>query len=854
MPFPVAMALRESRATRRRLGLYMGSITLGVAALVAINSFRTNVTAAIEGQARTLLGADLELRTRRAFAKPMRALLDSLERAGTPVSYVTSFGSMALATRTGLTRLVDVRALTGGFPYYGRIDTDPPGGRQALEQDQVALADSAVLVALEVEVGDTLAIGDARFTIAGAVTSVPGEIGILTALGPRVYIPGRHLEATNLLRFGSRATYYAYLKLSADQIEPFVERHRELFSDQGVGFDTAAEREEELSESLALLARYLGLVGLIALLLGGIGVASAAHVFMKDRLGTVAILRCLGATSRVVFVIYLLQAAMLGLVGAALGAGVGLVVQRILPDVFQAFLPLRVATDVHWPTVLVGVGAGVWVATVVALRPLLVAARVPPLAALRRDVHQRPPWGSRLASALVAFAVVATIVALSAWQAPTRLAGYFFAGGALTTTLVLWLAAVLLIAATRHAVPRRAPFVLRQGIGNLFRPQNQTVAVTLAVGFGVFLLGTLTVVQENLLDRLALNTGVDRPNLVLFDIQHDQRSGVEQIVRARGLPVVATTPIVPARIARLGGRPVDSVLADTLQGERRSRWALRREYRNTYRDTLAGAERIVAGAWWDDARREQPGVVRLGDDPTRISMEEDLAGELNVQVGDRITWDVQGRMIESVVTSLRRVDWARFEPNFFVVFEPGALEEAPQTYVSLTRADDAVRRAGLERDVVTAYPNVSAVDLSLVQDTLDDIIGSVALAVRFMASFCIASGIMVLVGAAATTRFQRLRENALLRTLGARSSQIVHILFAEYFALGSLAAITGITLAAAAGWALVRFLFELPFTFPSAYLALLWLGAVTLTTAVGMLAGRRTVRQSPLVVLRETAE
>jgi putative ABC transport system permease protein len=784
----------------------------------------------------------------------MRGLLDSLERAGTPVSYVTSFGSMARATRTGLTRLVEVRALTGDFPYYGRIDTDPPGGRGTLEREAVVLADSAVLVALQIAVGDSLAIGDARFPIAAALVSVPGEIGILTALGPRVYIPGRSLEATNLLRFGSRATYFAYLQLPAGEVEPFIERHRELFGSQGVGFDSAAEREEELTESLAMLARYLGLVGLIALLLGGIGVASAAHVFMKDRLRTAAILRCLGATSRIVFVTYLLQAALLGLVGAALGAGLGLVVQSVLPGVFREFLPLRVTTHIHWPTVFVGVGAGVWVAAVVALRPLLAAARVPALAALRRDVVERP-WRSRLATALVGLVLAATVVALSVWQAPTRLVGYFFAGGVLVTTLVLWLVALLLIAVTRRAVPRRAPFVLRQGIGNLFRPQNQTVAVTLAVGFGVFLLGTLAVVQENLLGRLALNTAGDRPNLVLFDIQHDQRDGVEQIVRARGLPVVGTTPIVPSRIARLEGRPVDSVLADTLRGVPRSRWALRREYRNTYRATVADGERMVAGVWWDGDGRERPaGSSPAPDDPARISLEEDLAGELNVQVGDRITWDVQGRMIESVVTSLRRVDWVRFEPNFFVVFEPGVLEDAPQMGVLLARGADADSRARVQRDVVERFPNVAVVDLTVLQQTLDDVIGKVTLAIRFMALFSVASGILILVGALATSRRQRMREVTLLRTLGARARVIRTVLLTEYAALGLLAGIAGTMLSTAGGWAVARFVFELPFRLPVGALAAFWGGCALLTIVIGAATGRDLARRPPLDLLREIAE
>ena len=235
-------------------------------------------------------------------------------------------------------------------------------------------------------------------------------------------------------------------------------------------------------------------------------------------------------------------------------------------------------------------------------------------------------------------------------------------------------------------------------------------------------------------------------------------------------------------------------------------------------------------------------------------MEQDLAAELGVGLGDRLTWDVQGVMIETRIRSIRKVIWAQFQPNFFVVFEPGVLEKAPQTLVTLTRVPDATKRAELQRDLVVAYPNISALDLTLVQQALDGIISKVTLAIRFMALFSIASGVIILVGALATSRFQRVREAVLLKTLGARARQIRQILLTEYFAWGSLAALTGVLLAGVAGWALTRFLFEVPFSLPTAQLALVWLGVCVLTTALGFANSGEVLRKTPLAVLREMSE
>jgi putative ABC transport system permease protein len=839
--FAVSMAWRESRFSRRRLALITVAIALGVAAVVAINSFRTNLTASIHEQARSMLGADVALSSRRPFPPLVAATLDSAERAGVVVSRATRFASMALVPRTGRTRLVQVHAVSGAFPFYGAILTDPPDRWATLADGRRALLDPGLLLHLDARVGDTLALGAGRFVIAGVLTDVPGEVDLEAALAPRLYIAAPYLTETGLVGFGSLVRHQAFLRLADEPAaERFANRHATLFRAERVRVTTVAEQEQDVTQALGSLARYLGLLGLMAVVLGAIGVASAIHVFVKDKTDSAAVLRCLGAPARTVFGVYLVQALVLGLLGAAAGVALGLVVQASLPAALAEFLPVRVSVAVDGRAAAAGFGVGLWVTILAALLPLLAVRRVTPLLALRRDFgprgRERDP--ARLGLYL---ALAASILVLSALQAPTRAIGIAFAVALGSTVGLLWLVAWLTTHAARRFFPRRARYVVRQGVANLFRPRNQTVAVTLALGFGVFVIATLYLVQRNLLDRLSPDARPDRGNLVILDIQRDQRDGVVQVLRDGGHPVVQLVPIVAARIAALRGRPVDSILADT-SGPQPDRWAVRHQYRNTYRDTLVGSERLVAGRWWTGRRAAAV---------PRVSLEEEVARDLGVGVGDRITWDVQGIRVATEIASLRRVQWARLEPNFFAVFEPGALEAAPQTYVALTRVADATQRAALQRDLVLAYPNLSALDLGLVLAGLDRIFGKVAFAIRFMAAFTIVTGILVLAGAILTTRWQRARETVLLRTIGATVPQVRGILLTEYVALGTLAALSGVAFAGVAGWALVRFVFELPFRLGLAPLAITWLGVAGLTTAVGFGLSGGALRRPPLEALRE---
>ena len=530
--------------------------------------------------------------------------------------------------------------------------------------------------------------------------------------------------------------------------------------------------------------------------------------------------------------------------GSALGAALGVLAQRLLPGLLAGLLPVDVQLVLSPAAVALGIGMGLWVALVFALIPLLAVRRVSPLAALRRDVEPAgrrwlDPWRLAAAAALAISVVVLARLQVGSWRK-----GAAFSAGVAVALLALWGASWLLIRAARRWLPAGWPYVWRQGLANLHRPANQTATVVLAIGFGAFLLGTLFLVQYNLLRTLRITGGPARPNLVLFDIQPDQLAAVDSTLAAGGYQAVGPVPIVPMRIQSIKGRPVLVAPADTLDqdgGERgpQDNWALRREYRSTYRDTLVASEKLVAGRWWT-----------RGAGPTQISVERDLARELGVGVGDEIVWDVQGVPLTTRVASLREVDWARFEPNFFVVFAPGALEGAPQTYVTLTRVDGAGARGLLQRRIAERLPNVTSVDLSTVQETLERLIDRVVLAIRFMALFTLGTGTLVLVGALATSRFQRIREGALLRTLGATRAQLFRIVLSEYLSLGLLAAAVALVLAGVAGWALARFVFDGTFTLPVGPLAGLGAAVVLLTVVVGLANSREVLRRPPLEVLR----
>jgi len=843
----LSLAWRESRTARRRLLLYMSSISLGVAALVAIDSFASNVTGSVREQSRALLGGDVAFGARQGpFTPRADSLIDSLAATGVRFARQTTFASMGLVERSGGTRLVQVRAVTPQYPFYGTVVTSPPGLWAQLHRGQNTLVDQSLLISLDAAVGDTLTLGYAKFAIVGTLVSVPGDAGISATIGPRVFIPAEYLEATRLLGFGSRADYDAFAKLG-DGVDPatWLAPIRPKLERARVRARTVVENEVNLTESIDQLSDFLGVVGLVALLLGGIGVASGVHAFVARKIDTVAVLRCLGATSRQVLIIYVLQAAVMGLVGAAAGAALGVAIQYALPLTVQDFLPVDVQVSLAPMAILIGLLLGVWVAMAFALRPLLALRNVSPLQALRRDLGGAPltaglrDW-PRL---LVNLALGSSVILLAATRSPSFRTAAWMSAGIAAVLLVLFLSATLLSTVARKLLRAGWPYVVRQGIANLYRPANQTRAVVLSLGFGAFLITTLYLVQANLLRQFNVTSEASRGNLLFFDVQDDQGKGVEDLVRQSGFEVVQSTPIVTMRVKSVAGRTVAQILADT--GRRGGGWALRREYRSTYRPALQTSETLMEGKWFGEtpARDSAP--------KAEVSLEQDVAKELRVKLGDVVTWDVQGVEVPTRVTSLRDVNWARFEPNFFAVFSPGALEEAPKQWVLLTNVPDGASAARVQRSVVQRYPNVSAIDLSIIRKTIGEIVDRVSMAIRFLAIFSLAMGIPVLFSAVAATRRERVREGVLLKTLGATQGQIRRILFAEYALLGVLGSLTGMLLSFGGAWALLKFVFERPFAPATVPAVLIAAAMILVTVSIGVLSGRDVFKTTPMAALRE---
>jgi putative ABC transport system permease protein len=841
------LAWRESRTARRRLLLYMSSISLGVAALVAIDSFASNTQRSVREQARALLGGDISLTTRLPnYPRPIVYALDSLNREGVGLAQVSTFSSMALLERTGHTRLAQIRAVTERYPLYGEIITSPAKQWSRLQQGHFALVDPSLLVALDARVGDTLALGLSRFIIIGTLVAVPGDVAVTSAIGPRVYIPERFLSETSLLMFGSRVEHETLLKLTP-QLPPqrFIYRFRSRLDAAQVRYRTAAQTEFNLTEAIDQLRDFLGVIGLVALLLGGIGVASGVNAFVMRKIDTVAILRCLGATSGQVLGIYLVQAAAMGLVGAAAGALFGIVLQLALPGVLSDFLPVDVSVSVEPTAVGMGLLVGLWVALVFALRPLVALRNVSPLQTLRRESDADALRGASFdpIRVLIALGIALSIVGLGVARAENPRQGLAFSAAIALAIALLFGAATALSSVARRVVRPSWPFVLRQGVASLYRPGNQTRAVVLALGFGVFLMSTIYQVQRNLLRSVSVKLDASRANVVFFDVQDDQGAPLEALIRSQGYTVVQRTPLVPMKIASINGVSSANIIGDTTRERRRAGWAMRREFRSTFRDALVPSERVTEGKF-------HTGGTPVASIPA-VSVEKGVAEDLKLRIGDTITWDVQGVRVPTRVTSFREVNWTRFEPNFFVVFERRAIADAPKQFVLLADVRGPTAVARLQRDVVARFPNVSSLDLTLIQQTVGRVLDRVTAAIRFLAGLSLALGVPVLFSAVSATRRERLREGVLLKVLGATRRQVGRIMLSEYLLLGALGSIVGIVLSVGGAWGLMRYVFKQPFVpavLPALGVALAMIGV---SVTIGLLTGRDVFRETPMAALRE---
>lgn len=849
MRFLLKLAWRDGLASRGQLLLTSLAIVAGVAALAATGSLGRGLRAAIDGQARALLGADLVVESRAAPDAESEAYLAAM---GGERAREIAFASMLAvpgpdAATVRASRLVTVRAVESGYPFYGEVVTQPPDARSALADGDHLLIEESLLLQFGLAPGDAVRLGRKTFRVAGALRELPGESAAVALLSPRVLVSLDGLADTGLLGPGSLARYRTHFRYpEGTDVEALAASHRAELRALRMNEDTVGERRREMGRALENVGGFLRLTGLVALLLGAIGVASALHALVRRKLPVVAVLRCLGAGSGLGLGVFLVQGLAVGLAGSVTGALLGAALQAALAGLVRDFLPVATTTvGVQWPEIALAAGIGAALSTLCTLVPLLAVRRVAPLGVLRAvepETGRRDP-----ARWLALLTLVGLVVALAVALAGRREHGLGFVAAVLVAALALALVAKGLMALTKRALAltaaRNLPFALRQGLASLHRPGNRTVRLLVALGLGAFLLLSLDFARGSLLGQIKIAGAKDRPNLLFFDVQDDQVADLRQRLATLGAPPVAEAPIVTMRLASLKDRPVDELMRDRSTGI--PGWTLRREYRSSYRAAPAPTEKVVAGEWFADfASTGAP------DEVVPISMEQDLAGDLRLQLGDELVWDVQGVPVRTRLASLRQVEWQRMSPNFFVLFPPGVLDAAPKFHVLAARAEDPALNARVQREVVAAFGNVSVIDLGLVIASLDTVFARAETAVRFIAAFTLITGIVVLAGALAAGRDQRVREAVLLRTLGASAGQVRAGLACELLAVGLLAGTAGALLALGGGAAAATYLFKTTPVLPIAPLLATIATVTTLTVVAGLLTQRGIAHRPPLETLR----
>lgn len=843
MKFVLRMAVRETRASWRRLLFFFVCIAIGVAAIVALRSVIQNVRGVFGREARALIAADVLISTTREWTPGARSTIERrLAEAGadartdtieTPTMVRPADSSKVTA------RMVELRAVGPEFPLYGTVGLQSGETySHSILRDRGVLVRPELLTALSVTVGESLSIGQTRFEIRGVITNEPGRRVGDFSLGPGILVDVNDLPATGLLQFGSRVRRVTLVRVPDEsRIKPLVDALRDDFKDEFVNARSFRATDDEIGRDFDRAENYLSLVGLVIVILGGIAVSSVTRVFVLQKMRSIAVLKCLGARSTQVISVYLLQVLALGLAGSLLGVALARLAIAGIPLALgtAASLLADVQYGVTWSAAVQGIGVGVLVSLLFSVVPLLQIRMVKPSLLLRDEATRGGRDWTRLAAMVL---VSAALVALTAWQAASLRVGLSVCAGFCGLALVLHATGRLLV---RSIAPlsNSKSFPLRHAVLHLSRPGSQTRVILLAVGLGAFFIVGVRSLQASLLEEFAIQSGEGSPDMFLMDIQRDQADGVRAFLSdtSHGAGAFRFIPVLRARVVGVDGR---NTQLDSLE-DVRARGGLGREYTITYRDQLETNEKIASGAFW-----------RGPSNVAEVSVEQGMAERVQIAVGDTMRFDVLGRAIAARVTSIREVDWRDSRAGGFIfVFRPGVLDTAPQMIISPLRGPEGPdARARFQHDLVEAFPNVSVIDFHEILVTVRDVMSKVTLAVSVVGGLVLLSGVLILIGAVAMTKFQRVYEAAVFKTLGATTRTIARMLLLEYGVLGLLAGAVGSLGAVGLTWGVSRWALDIPWrVFVGEHIGGVAATAV-LVAAIGVLSSLDVLRHKPLATLR----
>jgi len=847
MKFVLNMARREMRASWHRLLLFFLCIAIGVGSIVSLRSLIQNIRAGIGREARAMWGGDVRVGLNQQWTPETRAVLERYSNSpmATAHTEILETQTMVIAPGDPNARpyMVQLRAVREQFPLYGDVQmADGAMYSHAMLRERGVLVQAGLLGTLNIKVGDAIKIGRLTFTIRGVMQFLPGNAMEFRPL-QRVLVDYADAEAAGLTAFGARASYGWLFKTPEGQDGALLkELAREFKTTRLNWLGSFRFQEDWMARSSENVEGFLGLVGLAVLVLGGIGISSVTRVFVQQKLKTIAILKCLGGVNRQVLGAYLAQALALSLVGGALGLLLASVVTRLAADYAAGRLPVRITPGLTWAASLQGITIGALITLLFSLPPLLEIRQVKPILVLRQDAaaRRRFDWmglGSRLFLALGLFA-------LAYWVSGRMNKVGIFMAEVAGAALILNLAGAALIYSLRRT--RYLPsFVLRQGVGSLYRPGNQTRVILSAVGLGALFLITVRLQQVNVMRQYDLELDASTADVFVIDVQKDQRAAAEETLARLSRTTPKLVPIIQGRITELKRDPGNWTEEASRLSANELRNRLNSERRFSSRPNLVARETIIAGKFWEPTPSAEP----------EISVDERYARDLALGVGDKLVFNILGKPIEAKVTSVRRRE-RHYSPAsvitvFTIIFRPGALDDAPQMFIGAVKGPPpGAERARLQREFAEQFPNITLIDAFDLVAEVRKRAGELSFAVSFAGGFVFLCGALILAGSIAMTKYQRVYEAAILKTLGAPKKLIVYITLIEYGVLGLLAGSIGSAAAIGLTWAFCKYEMKIDWQFEPVVNGVGVALTLLLVAAVGALSSWDVMTKKPLGILR----
>jgi putative ABC transport system permease protein len=836
MSLAAKLARREMRSGLGGFRLFLACLALGVGAIAAILSFSRAIEEGLRTDARELLGGDVAISLLYRQATPEQMAF--LREQGELVRWVDG-RSMARPARSGGTAaLVQLKAVEPAYPLYGRVELQGGGSlSDALaRRDGIwgAAVEEAALKRMNIALGDLVKVGEVTLQVRAVIAREPDSgLRAFASLGPRLMMPFAALGESGLVQPGSLLTWQYRLKLPPGRSDKAVAAAIEArFPDAGWRVRDLGEAGGGLRFWLDRLTEFISLIGLAALLVGGVGVGNAVSSFLAGRMRTIAIMKCLGAPQRLVFAAYFLQLGALALVGVAIGVALGAALPFLAQPLIADLLPVKARIALYGRPLAMAAAFGLLVSALFTLLPLIHARAVPAAVLMRGAAIDRRRLGWRDLGLVAGVALLLAGFTILTADSP-RIAGYFVLGALGAFIAFPLLARGVMALAARVGKPRLA--ALRLALANLHRPGSPTPIVMLSLGLGLTVLVATALIEGNLREQITQRIPKDAPAFFFVDIQSSQMPDFERTIAAiRGASALEKVPSLRGRIVKLGGRPVSEIRIPS-----GARWAVDGDRGITYAATPPDGAHVVSGSWWPSDYRG----------PQLVSFDETLAHEFGLAVGDTITVNVLGRDIDARIASLRHIDWQTLAINFVMVFSPGVLERAPHTFLATVKAtpeaEDAIFNA-----VTDKFPNVTVVSVRDAVQTASEVLGNIGLAAGLIGLLSILAGILVLAGAMLATQRRRIHEAVVMKVLGATRARIAGIFAWEFLALGLVTALAALGVGTLAAYLVVRQLMSLQWSFQPAVAVAVAVGAMALTLAFGLVGTLAALRQRPLALLR----